>query len=91
MPSILSHPAVPLALGLALGPRVIPRRLLLAGVVASILPDLDVLLARLSGRCGGRAATHRAARSNRASVPDARQGQRDELEVECRATANCGF
>lgn len=47
MPSILSHPAVPLALGLALGSRVIPPRLLLAGVVAAILPDLDVLAFRL--------------------------------------------
>ena len=42
MPTILSHPAVPLAIGLALGSRVIPGRLLLAGVAASILPDLDV-------------------------------------------------
>lgn len=42
MPTIFSHPAVPLAIGLALGSRVIPGRLLLAGVVASIVPDLDV-------------------------------------------------
>jgi inner membrane protein len=47
MPSLLSHPAVPLALGLALGARVIPPRLLLAGVAASVLPDLDVLAFRL--------------------------------------------
>ena len=40
--TILTHPAVPLALGLALGPRVIPRRLLEFGVLASILPDIDV-------------------------------------------------
>lgn len=62
MPSILSHPAVPLALGLALGPRVIPRRLLLAGVVASILPDLDVLAFRLglpyAHDLGHRGASH---------------------------------
>jgi inner membrane protein len=43
MPTILSHPAVPLAIGFGLGSGIIPRRLLLAGVVASILPDLDVI------------------------------------------------
>ncbi|RSZ60268.1 metal-dependent hydrolase [Massilia atriviolacea] len=42
MPTILSHPAVPLAIGLALGSRVIPGRLLAAGVLASIVPDADV-------------------------------------------------
>ena len=40
--SIISHPAVPLAIGLALGSRVIPRRLLEFGVLASVLPDIDV-------------------------------------------------
>jgi inner membrane protein len=43
MPTILSHPAVPLAIGLGLGSRVVPTRLLLAGVLASIAPDLDVI------------------------------------------------
>ena len=43
MPTILSHPAVPLAIGLGLGSRVIPPRLLLAGVLASMAPDLDVI------------------------------------------------
>ena len=47
MPSVLSHPVVPIALGLALGPRVISRRLLAAGAVAAVLPDLDVLAFRL--------------------------------------------
>ncbi|UUZ53762.1 metal-dependent hydrolase [Massilia sp. H-1] len=47
MPTILTHPAVPLMLGLALGPALVPRRLLLAGVAASILPDLDVIGFRL--------------------------------------------
>ncbi|SCK11186.1 metal-dependent hydrolase [Vogesella sp. LIG4] len=47
MPSILSHPAVPLAIGLGLGRKLIPRPLLLAGVLLSILPDLDVLAFRL--------------------------------------------
>src|SRR5688572_32161473 len=42
MPTILSHPAVPLAVGLGLGSRVISRRLLAAGVFFSIVPDFDV-------------------------------------------------
>lgn len=48
MPTILSHAAIPLVLGLGLGNRVIPRRLLVAGILASILPDLDVLAFRLN-------------------------------------------
>src|ERR1700691_3665511 len=43
MPTILTHAAVPLALGLGLGERSVPRRLLLAGVAASMLPDIDVI------------------------------------------------
>ena len=43
MPTILSHPAVPLALGLGFGARVVPRPLLIAGVLASVVPDLDVI------------------------------------------------
>jgi inner membrane protein len=42
MPTIISHTALPLAVGVGLGPKTIPRPLLVAGVVASILPDLDV-------------------------------------------------
>lgn len=42
MPTIFSHPAPVLALSLAVGNRIIPGRLLLAGVVCSILPDMDV-------------------------------------------------
>jgi len=41
MPTILTHTAVPLAIGLALGPRVVSRSLLVAGVLASMLPDLE--------------------------------------------------
>ncbi len=41
MPTIVSHAAVPLALGLGLGSRVIPTRLLMAGIAASIVPDFD--------------------------------------------------
>lgn len=47
MPTILTHPAVPLAATFALGPGVIPRPLLLAGIAASILPDLDVIAFRI--------------------------------------------
>ena len=43
MPTIFSHPAVPMALGFALGREVVSRRLLVTGVAASILPDLDVI------------------------------------------------
>ena len=43
MPTIISHAAVPLALAFGLGREFVPRRLVQAGVVASILPDLDVL------------------------------------------------
>lgn len=46
MPTILTHPAVPLALGLGLGRKVVPRYLLAAGVVASVIPDLDVVAFR---------------------------------------------
>jgi inner membrane protein len=43
MPTIFTHPAVPLAVGLGMSSSVIPNRLLLAGCIGSILPDLDVL------------------------------------------------
>lgn len=43
MPTVFSHAAIPLALGLGLGRDVIPRRLLVAGVVAAAVPDLDVV------------------------------------------------
>ena len=44
MASILSHPAVPIALATALGSRVVPRRLCAAAIACSILPDGDALL-----------------------------------------------
>jgi len=47
MPTILSHPAVPLAISLGLGSTLIPPRLLVAGLIASVLPDADVLAFRL--------------------------------------------
>ncbi len=47
MATIISHPAVPLAVGIALGRGVIPARLLALGLLCSILPDLDVLAFKL--------------------------------------------
>ncbi len=47
MPTILTHPAVPLALGIGLGNRIIPGKLLLAGILLSILPDLDVIFLQM--------------------------------------------
>jgi inner membrane protein len=43
MPTVLSHPVVPLAIRLGLGADAIPKPLLLAGVLGSVLPDLDVM------------------------------------------------
>jgi inner membrane protein len=43
VPTILSHPAVPLALAAGLGRRRVPGALLAAGIAASIVPDLDVI------------------------------------------------
>jgi inner membrane protein len=43
VPTVFSHAAIPLALGVGLGAEVVPRRLLLAGVLVSALPDLDVV------------------------------------------------
>lgn len=43
MPTILSHPAVPLALAAIAGRKHITPALLAAGIVASMLPDADVL------------------------------------------------
>ena len=43
MASVLSHPAVPLALAVALGPDRIPPALTAVGCIASVLPDVDSL------------------------------------------------
>jgi inner membrane protein len=48
MPTILSHPAFPIALSLALGRKIVSARLLAVSVVASILPDADVIGFKLS-------------------------------------------
>lgn len=43
MPTIFSHPAVPLAVGMGLGRKIISTRLLILGVAVSALPDTDVI------------------------------------------------
>lgn len=62
MPTILSHPAVPLAIGLGLGRLRISLRLLLVAVFASIAPDFDVISFHLgidySHQLGHRGFTH---------------------------------
>ena len=47
MTTLITHPLPALALGLALGSRVIPPRLLWLGVIAACLPDADMLAFRL--------------------------------------------
>jgi inner membrane protein len=47
MPTIFTHPAVPLAMAFALGRNVVSRRLLIAGIAVSVMPDLDVIGFRL--------------------------------------------
>jgi len=47
MPTILSHPAAPLALAYGVGRERISTPLLVTGLAFSILPDLDVLAFRL--------------------------------------------
>jgi len=47
MPTLLTHPAVPLAISTGLGQQIVSRRLLGVGVLLSILPDLDVIGFRL--------------------------------------------
>jgi inner membrane protein len=62
MPTVISHAAVPLALGLGLGRRSVSGPLLVAGVVASAVPDLDVLAFRFgipyANEFGHRGASH---------------------------------
>lgn len=53
MPTIISHAAVPLALGIGLGEQRIPSRLLAAGVLVSMLPDADVILFRFGATYDG--------------------------------------
>lgn len=47
MPTIFTHPAVPLAVGFGLGRGIISTRLLVCGAIGSIVPDLDVVAFRI--------------------------------------------
>jgi inner membrane protein len=47
MPTVFSHVAVPVAAALGLGRPFISRRLMVAGMAAAIVPDLDVFLFHL--------------------------------------------
>jgi len=62
MPTIITHAAVPLLFGTALGKRTIPPRLLAAGAIAAMLPDADVLAFKFgvayADTFGHRGATH---------------------------------
>ena len=58
MPTIITHAAVPLCLGLGLGNKAIPRGLLLAGMALAMLPDADVLAFKF-GVAYGSAFGHR--------------------------------
>jgi inner membrane protein len=58
MPSLLSHPAVPLALATALPREIISPGLIFLGVVCSTIPDLDVVSFRF-GISYGHALGHR--------------------------------
>ena len=62
MPTIFTHPAVPIAIGYGLGSNIIPPRLILAGIAASVIPDLDVIAFKFgiayADQFGHRGATH---------------------------------
>ncbi len=62
MPTIFSHALMPAAVAIGLGRGRIPRPLLLAGVVAAMLPDADVIGFRLgiayADALGHRGASH---------------------------------
>jgi inner membrane protein len=62
VPTPFTHPAVPLAIAAGLGQRRVPPRLAAAGMLASVLPDVDVVAFRLgipySAAYGHRGATH---------------------------------
>ena len=62
MPTVLTHAVVPLAIVVGLGRKRIPPRLMIAGIVAAMLPDLDVVGLRFgvayAHAFGHRGATH---------------------------------
>lgn len=62
MPTVFTHAVVPLAAGIAFGAGVIDRRLLLAGMVAAVVPDADVVAFKFgiayADALGHRGASH---------------------------------
>ena len=59
MASVISHPAVPLALAVAIGPERVPPALTIVACAASALPDIDAIGCgrRPYGHCSGIAAS----------------------------------
>ena len=47
MPTIVTHALIPLAAGIALGKARLPPRLVVAGMIAAVLPDADVIAFKL--------------------------------------------
>jgi inner membrane protein len=43
LPTILTHPVIPLSIAYLAGPKIVSGRLLSAAVIASVLPDADVI------------------------------------------------
>ena len=62
MASLFSHPVVPITLGVLIGHRRLPARFWMAGAVASMVPDIDVISFLLGipyeAPFGHRGATH---------------------------------
>ncbi|HEY1034530.1 MAG TPA: metal-dependent hydrolase, partial [Pseudoxanthomonas sp.] len=62
MPTILTHPLLPLAAGIALGRNRVPPRLAAAGMAVAMLPDADVAMFALgidyAHAFGHRGASH---------------------------------
>lgn len=62
MPTIISHAAIPIAAAVALGSTSIPTRLVVAGVLASVSPDFDIVAFKLgiayADSFGHRGASH---------------------------------
>jgi len=54
MPTIISHPAIPLAAAMICGRKKVPGRLLFAATIASILPDADAIGFRLNHTASAR-------------------------------------
>lgn len=62
MPTMFTHPAIPLALGAGLGKETFPGKLIVLGILFSILPDFDVIAFKFgiaySSQWGHRGFTH---------------------------------